>query len=152
MMAGRMPSFTSVNPNTRVIGGNDDVADGGQARAAAEGRAMDEADKGLRQGVEGLEHVGHRARVAPVLVFGVARHALHPRDVGPGGEGLAAPREHDRAHRRVGGVARAQVVNSAIIVSLNALRTSGRLSVTRSTRGRRGGSRQVAGQPSPLTS
>ena len=44
-----MPSFTSVNPNTRVLGGDDDVADRGQAGAAAERGAVNPADERDRQ-------------------------------------------------------------------------------------------------------
>ena len=52
MTAGRMPSFTSVNAEHRVLGGDDDVADGGQADAAAERRAVHPADERNRQRVE----------------------------------------------------------------------------------------------------
>ena len=42
--AGRMPSFASVNPNSASLVGDDDVADRGQAGAAAERGAVNAAD------------------------------------------------------------------------------------------------------------
>ena len=100
--AGRMPSLTSVNAEQRVLGGDDDVADRGEAGAAAERRAVDAADERNRQPIERLEHPRHRARVAHVLVARVGDHLRHPRQVRAGAEHLARAREHRHARGAVG--------------------------------------------------
>ena len=96
--AGRMPSFTSVKPNTRVLGGDDDVADRGQAGAAAERRALDAADQRHRQRVERARTSapGPRRR-AGSRSSRVGDRLRHPGEVGAGAERLAGAGEHDGA-------------------------------------------------------
>ena len=65
--AGRMPSFTSVNPNVASSDGDDDVADRGEADPAAECRAVDPADHRHRQRVDPLEHQREVLGVGQVL-------------------------------------------------------------------------------------
>ena len=136
MTAGRMPSFTSVNPNMRVLLGDDDVADGGEAGAAAERRAVDAADERHRQVVERGEH----ARASPSRRAGSPPRCsrtvfdIHV-EVGARAERLAGAGEDDGAHVSVPRARSraAQAVSSAITSSLNALRTSGRFRVRCST-------------------
>ncbi len=98
MTAGRIPSFTSVRPNVASSRGDDDVADGGQADAAAERRAVDPPDDGNRQRVEPLEHQGEILRVREVLDLAVGDRLGHPGDVGAGAECLARAGEHHHPH------------------------------------------------------
>ena len=98
MTAGMMPSFTSVKPNTRVLGRDDDVADGGEAGAAAEGRAVHASDDRHRQLVERAEHRATRLRVAQVLVFRVGDvFAIHATSAPAQNDlaGAATARPHD---------------------------------------------------------
>ena len=73
MTAGRIPSFASLKREDRVVGGDDDVADGDEADAAAERRAVDAADERHRQRVEQLEHPREVLGVAQVLLTACRR-------------------------------------------------------------------------------
>ncbi len=133
IIAGRMPSVDLREAEHGVFGGDDDVADGRQPAAAAERRAVDAADERARAASR-APGTSPRARPASreVLVARVADHLRHPLHVRAGARRPSPrPDEHDRAHGAVGGHVRGPLGQArAISSSLNALRTSGRLSVT----------------------
>src|SRR5467141_2597924 len=78
-----------------------DVAGGHQPRAAGESRAVNARDGRLGQAVEPGEHVGKRARIGEVLLVAVARHALHPVEIGAGAERRAVACQDHHADRFV---------------------------------------------------
>ena len=97
MTAGMIPSFTSENPNDRVLGGDRHVSAGREPAAAAEAVPLDPGDDGRGAAVDRLEHLVQAQRVLDVLlVREVDRRAL-PLDVGAGAEALALARQDDRA-------------------------------------------------------
>ena len=63
---------------------------------------MDARDGRFGESVERLQQAREAARVLDVLRTVVSRRLGHPAQVGAGAERLAAPAEHDDAHRGVG--------------------------------------------------
>ena len=53
-----------------VIGGDGDVADGGEAGATAKRRAVNATNDGMAAGIYHAEHIGHTQRVGDVLSRG----------------------------------------------------------------------------------
>ena len=130
---GSVPSLTSVKPNIVVVGGDDDVADRDEPGAAAERRAVDAADHRHRQR-DRARGTSAPSRMAS-STFCSWLNAGHPapstsrsapaQNVGP------APARTTSAHRAVAARPNSPTsVSSAIIPSLKALRTSGRLSTS----------------------
>src|SRR5467141_147691 len=78
-----------------------DVAGGDQAGAAGERRAVHARDGRLGQAIERGEHVGKRPGIGEVFLVAVARHALHPVEIGAGAERRAVAGQHDDAGRFV---------------------------------------------------
>ena len=119
-----------------LLFGDHDVADGRETGAAAERRAVDAADERERAGVSSATNM--RASAAASRMFSLVRvvDGLRPstRCRRRRRTTLPAPASDDDPHgRRCSRTRAAQCVSSAISSSLNALRTSGRLSVRRST-------------------
>ena len=129
-----MPSLAFGEAEYRLVFGDDDVADSGEAGAAAERGAVDPSDQRHRQRIERCEHAGRGHRVADVLGLGESNRLGHPGDVGAGAEHLAGAGQHDNT-RTVGTesagmtTCSAHSVSSPMTCSLKALRTSGRFSV-----------------------
>src|SRR5215471_20594032 len=98
MMAGMIPSFTSVKPNC-----TDSIATPISHAATspsppAERRAMDPGDHGLRTLGDGEVHLPYGAGVGKVLLVCVLNHALHPVQIGAGAERLTIAGEDNDAH------------------------------------------------------
>ncbi len=98
---GDQPEPRLRETEARVARRDRDVACGDEPRAARVRVALHARDHRLRAIVDGLQHQRELPRVGDVLVVGVARHALHPVQVGAGAERLARGREHHDLHRRV---------------------------------------------------
>ena len=73
----------------RVVGGDDDVADRGEAGAAAERRAVDPADERHRQRVERSNIARQRRASRRFSLVRVGDRLRHPGEVGAGAERLA---------------------------------------------------------------
>src|SRR5699024_6397770 len=80
------------------LGGDHDVAAGGQTHGAAEGRALHTTQGGAGQGVEAVHQRGELARVGQVALEIIFHHALHPVQVGTGGKALAFGAQHHHPH------------------------------------------------------
>ena len=119
MTAGRMPELHLGEPEHRVLVGDDDVADGGEAGAAAERRAVHAADERHGQRCRAREHPRQRAsrragsrRPCSATVFAIhatsapAQKALPApdstttRSVAGGRRDRAGPRRQLGDHRR----------------------------------------------------
>jgi hypothetical protein len=79
----------------------------------------------VRAQVDGAQHLGQLQRIGLVFGVRVARHFLHPVQVGAGAEGGAIGRQHDGAQIASSPSSRKARVISAMVSSLKALRTSG---------------------------
>ncbi len=121
MADGMIPNFTSEVANTaaveatqmsqaeahfghrelRLLHRHGEVGAGDQADRAGEGVAVHARDHRLRTGVDGVQEQSQTAGIGTILRLGKCRHALHPVQVGAGGEALAVAAEHDRTHRVV---------------------------------------------------
>ena len=101
MTAGISPSLTSVNAKIGVLGRHHDVADGNEAGAAAQRRAVDAADHRNRQPIHRLEHPRHLGGVVHVLIVAECSHPAHPLEIGAGAKGRSRAFEHDKPHAAV---------------------------------------------------
>ena len=84
-------------PEHRVVGGDDHVADGREAGAAAERRAVDAADERHGQTIERQEHRRRSPRIGQVLL---AREAEHPATSTGRRRRRRTPRRRPAARRR----------------------------------------------------
>ena len=99
IVAATMPSFTSDSAKLRGFGGDDDVAGGGEAHAAAERIALHARDHRPRAGMHGVEHARHLERIGVIVGVAEAGHRAHPVEIGAGAERRAA--RGDDHHARV---------------------------------------------------
>ena len=129
------PQLHLGEPERGVLRGDDDVADGGEAGAAAHRGAVHASDDGHRQAVDRAKH----AAPAPVRRGGSLRPNRRPsapstRRRRPRRTPCPRPTARPRAVRRLlAAICAAQSAISPIMSALNALRTSGRLRVRYST-------------------
>ena len=118
----------------RVVRGDDDVADRGKAGPTAERGAVDAADDrhGQRSSAWNIRAISLASSHVLIVACKPAMRR-HPLEIGAGAEGRAGARRERRARTEPSHDTEfAHQVSSAIISSLNALRTSGRLSTSRS--------------------
>jgi hypothetical protein len=120
-----MPSFTSVKPNTAFFLCDDDIAHGREPGATPERGAVNTPDQRNRQRIQGRKHraaaLASRTLSSCVYASAFAIHAMSA----PAEKTLPAPPDHRERDVVIGIDGGAQGVSSAIICSLNALRTSG---------------------------
>ena len=81
----------------RVLGRDSDVADGCEAGASAQRRAVDSTDHWLGAVVDRAKHVAHPLGVGDVCLVRQIERRAHPVDVGAAAEDLALAGEHDGA-------------------------------------------------------
>ena len=99
IVAGMSPSFASDSANVASLRGDRDVAARDEADAAAERRAVDARDRRLRHACRACAASSReRLRVGQILGVAVARHLLHPVEIGAGAEARARAQQHDGAH------------------------------------------------------
>ena len=104
------PKFHLGEAEDGVLGGDRDVADGGQSGASAERRALNARDDRPRTVVDRAEHVAHSFRVDGVGLEAQIERLAHPVDVGAAAEDAPLTREDDgphvvgRSNAREGGV------------------------------------------------
>ena len=117
-----------MNAGTKLaaVGGDAHVARKRQRHAGAGGRAVDGRDHGLLERAD-REHVA--VVVLPQVLGHVARAARELLQVLADAEAAAGAGDHDRAYRRILGVAQARPGCPRCIAPLSAFSTSGRLSV-----------------------
>ena len=130
-------------PERRVVRGDDDVADRGEADAAAERRAVDAADRPASAACRARSSIRARSSASAGSPPGCRRSPSTSRR---GRRRRRTPCRRRRARRRARCDRRRrsalQAVSAAMNSSSNAFRTSGRLSVTAQASGRRGQTRQ----------
>jgi hypothetical protein len=85
---------------------------------------------GRGNAVDRQEHLSRALRIGQILLARIAKHLRHPLNVRAGGEHGTGAANDDGANGAIGRHALGERRELAIISSLNALRTSGRLSVT----------------------
>ena len=91
----REPELGFRQAHLRLRRADRDVARGDQPGAAGEHRAVHARDGRFRQAVEGRQHLGQPLGIGE-FCSALARHALHPVEIGAGAERRAVPGEdHD---------------------------------------------------------
>src|SRR5690606_28006291 len=83
---GDQSEFDFTQAEAGLLGGEYDVAAGGQADSTAESGPLHKADDGLGQVVQHVHQSRQLSRVVQVFLAAVVGHAAHPAEIRPGGE------------------------------------------------------------------
>ena len=100
--SGDQAEFHFAQAEAGFLGGEHDVAAGGQADGSTEGSTLHQADHRLGQVVKHVHQPRQFPRVVQVFLAAVVRHAAHPAQVRASGEVLALGAQDDNAGAVIG--------------------------------------------------